>query len=50
MVHHKKTYVAVKGHVGEFAGAVVVDDTGDFVCKHAKSEHVGDGLVINIVL
>ena len=29
MVHNKKTNVAIKGHVGEFTRAVVVDNTGD---------------------
>jgi hypothetical protein len=45
----KKTNIAVKGHVGEFACAVVVDDTGDFVCKCAKAELIGNGLVIVVV-
>ena len=49
MVHYKKTNVAVEGHVGEFAGAIVVDNTGDFVCKHAKAQHVGNGLVVEDV-
>ena len=45
----KKTNIAVKGHVGEFSGAVVVDDTGDFVCECTKAEHIGKGLVIVVV-
>ena len=49
MVHYKKTNIAVEGYVGEFAGPVVVDDTEDFVCKRAKAEHIGDGLVIVVV-
>ncbi len=49
MVHDKKTYIAVEGHVGEFACAVVVDDTGDFVCECAKAEHIGNGLIIVVV-
>ncbi len=49
VVHDKKTNIAVKGHVGEFTCAVVVDDTGDFVCKCAKAEHIGNGLVIDVV-
>ena len=49
MVHYEKTYVAVKGHVWEFTSAVIVDDTGDFVCKCAEAEHIGDGLVIVVV-
>ena len=39
----------VKGHVGEFTGAVVVDDTRDFDRKCAKAEHIGNGLVIVVV-
>ncbi len=49
MVHYKKTNVAAKGHVGDFASAVFVDDTGDFVCECAVAEHIGDGLVIVVV-
>ena len=49
MVHYKKTNAAVKGHVAEFAGAVVVDDTVVFVCKCAKADHIGDVLVIDVV-
>ena len=49
VVHYEKTNVAVKGQVGEFAGAVTVDDTRDFVCKCAKTEHIGDGLAIVVV-
>ena len=49
MVHDEKTYIAVEGHIWEFACAVVVDDPGDFVCKSAKAEHVGNGLVIVVV-
>jgi hypothetical protein len=45
----QKTNDAVKGHVGEFACAVVVDNTRDFVCKCAEAEHISDGLVIVIV-
>ena len=45
----KKTNIVIKGHVWEFSGAVVVDDAGDFVCKRAVSESVGNGLVINVV-
>ncbi len=36
MVHHKKTYVAIKQHKGEVAGAVVVDDTGVLLAKAPK--------------
>ncbi len=49
MVHHKKTYVAVKRHEGEVACAVVVDNTGVFVGKGAKAEHVGNGLIVDII-
>ena len=49
MVHYEKTNVAIEGHVEEFAGAVVVDDTRDFVCKCAEAEHIGVGLVIVVV-
>ncbi len=45
----RKTNVAVEGHVGEFTCIVVVDDTGDFVCKCAEAEHIGNGLVIVVV-
>ncbi len=48
VVHYKETNVAVKGHVWEFSSAVVVDNSGDFVCECAKAEHVGNGLVINV--
>ncbi len=49
MVHHKKTYVAVEQHEGEVACAVVVDNTDVFVGKGAQAEHVGDGLIVNII-
>ncbi len=49
VVHQEKTYVAIKQHEGEVACAVVVDDTGVFVGKGAKAEHVGDGLIVDII-
>ncbi len=49
MVHYKKTYVAIKRHEGGVACAVVVDNTGIFVGKGAKAEHVGDGLIVDII-
>ncbi len=49
MVHHKKTYVAIKQHKGEVAGAVVVDDTGVFVGKGTKTKYIGDGFIIDII-
>ncbi len=49
VVHHEKTYVAIKQHEGEVACAVVVDNTGVFVSKGAKSEHLGNGLIVNII-
>ncbi len=49
MIHHKKTYVAIKQHEGEVACAVVVDDTGVFVGKGTKAENVGNGLIIDII-
>jgi hypothetical protein len=45
----KKTNIAVKGHEGEFASAVVIDNVGDFVCKRTEAEHVGDGLVVDVI-
>ncbi len=45
----QKTYVAVKRHEGEVACAVVVVNTGVFVSKGAKAEHVGNGLIVNII-
>ncbi len=49
MVHNGKTNVAVEQHEGEVACAVVVDDTGVFVGEGAKAEHVGNGLIIDII-
>jgi hypothetical protein len=49
VVHHKKTYVAIKQHEGEVAYAVIVDNTGVFVGKGAKAEHIGNGLIVNII-
>jgi hypothetical protein len=45
----QKTYVAIKQHEGEVACAVVVDDTGIFVSKGTKAEHVGNGLIVDII-
>jgi hypothetical protein len=49
MVHYKETNVADGQHEGELAGAVRVDDAGDFVCKSSKAEDVGNGMVVNVV-
>ncbi len=49
MVHHKKTYVAIERHEGKVVCAVVVDDTGVFVSKGTKAEHVGNGLIVDII-
>ncbi len=49
MVHHEKTYVAVEQHEGEVACAVVVDNTGVFVGEGAKAEHVGNGVIVDII-
>ncbi len=48
MKHHKKIYILVKGHEGEFARAVVVEDASVFVCKCAKAKYVGNGFIIGI--
>ena len=45
----QKTNDAVEGHVGEFTGAVIVDDARDFVCECAKAEHIDDRLVVDVV-
>ncbi len=45
----KKTYVAIKRHEGEVACAVVVDNTGVFVGKGAKVEHIGYGFIVDIL-
>ncbi len=49
MVHHEKTFVAIEQHEGEVACAVVVDNTGVFFGKGSKAEHVGDGLIVDII-
>ncbi len=49
MAHHEKKYVAIKQHEGAVACAVVVDDTGVFVREGSKVEHIGDGLIVNII-
>ncbi len=49
MVHHEKTYVDIERHEGEVACAVVVDDTNVFVSKGTKAEHVGNGLIVDII-
>ena len=49
MIHYKETYISVKRHVREIAGAVIVDNVGHFVGKCFKAEHVGDGFVLNLV-
>ncbi len=49
MVHHEETYVAVEQHEGEVACAVVVDNTGVFVGKGTKAEHVSNGLIVDII-
>ncbi len=49
MVHHKKTFVAIKQHKGEVAGAVIVDDTSVFVGEGAKTIYNGNGFIINII-
>ncbi len=45
----QKKKVAVERHEGEVACAVVVDDTGVFVGKGTKAEHVGNGLIVDII-
>jgi hypothetical protein len=40
VVHHKKTYVAIKQHKGKVTGAVVVDDTSVFVGKGTKTKYI----------
>ena len=42
MVHYKKPNIAIKQHERKLAGAVVVDDTGDFVGKSPDAEDVGN--------
>ena len=49
MVHHKETNVAIKQHEGEVTSAFIVDDSCVLVGKSAKTEHIGDGFVVNVV-
>ncbi len=49
MIHHEKTYVAIKQHEEKVACAVVVDNTSVFVGEGTKAEHVGDGLIVDII-
>jgi hypothetical protein len=49
MVYYKKTSIAVERHERELAGAVVVDNAGDFVGKSPEAEDVDNGMVVNVV-
>jgi hypothetical protein len=45
----QKTYVAIKRHKGEVAGAVVVDNTGLFVGEGTKTKYIGNGFIVDII-
>jgi hypothetical protein len=49
MVHYKEIDIVIELHEGKFAGAVVVNDSSDFVGKCPKAEDVGNQMVVNDV-
>ena len=49
MIHYEKTDISIERRIGKLAGAIIVDDTRDFVSERAKTKDVGNGVVVDIV-
>jgi hypothetical protein len=49
VIHHKQTDVSIEGHERKFASAVVINNSGGFVCKCTKTKYICYGMVVDVV-